>query len=382
MTILHVVPDLDLATGGPVTALTGLVHAQKQAGLEVSVACRKTQNPRQLTGQIRDWNIPVHELSSEKRPLQSDLALRAALENLITGADIVHLHGVWENIHAEASIAARQTQTPTIFRTCGMLDRYQLAQKPFKKWLYLRARLLRELNSARAIHYSTPIERDLTHPPLHLRPRAIVEPNGITLGEFQTLPARGFLRELFPAIGARPIVLFLSRLHPKKGVPLLLEAFAQTQNLGAALVLVGGGTPEYEAQLRALAAQSAGAENVFWVGMLPRAECLQALADADLFVLPSYQENFGNAVVEAMAIGVPVVISDQVALYPEVESAGAGSVCQTNAQDVAAHLTRWLSDAPARLDAGQKARAFALERFDWTAIAARWNQHYAQILGT
>ncbi len=382
MTVLHVVSNLNLASGGPVTALAGLIQAQKQAGLEVSVACGPTRERQRLTEQIGNWNIPVHELPGHNRPLQRDLKLRRALQSSMRGADILHLHDVWENIQAEASIAARESKTPVIFRTCGMLDRYQLVQKPVKKWLYLRLRLLRELNSATAIHYSTHTERDLTHPPLDLRSRAIIEPNGITLTDFQNRPAPGFLRARFPAIGTRPIVLFLGRLHPKKGLPLLLEASKHSQNLGAVLVIIGSGTAGYEAHLRALTAKFAGGNEVFWGGLWPRADCLKALRDADLFVLPSYQENFGNAVVEAMAMGIPCVVSAGVALASEVEREGAGSICQTDARDVAAHLARWICDPAARLLAGEKARIYALEHFNWDYIAARWNAHYAEMIGT
>ena len=106
------------------------------------------------------------------------------------------------------------------------------------------------------------------------------------------------------------------------------------------------------------------------------------LVDADLFALPSYHENFGIAVVEALASGTPVVVSDQVCLHREITRAGVGGVVSTDATALAGELQRWLADDALRQGARDRARSFALERYDWAKIAGRWQNHYAQICGT
>jgi len=121
-------------------------------------------------------------------------------------------------------------------------------------------------------------------------------------------------------------------------------------------------------------------DRVVFTGMLRGIERIEALVDADVFVLPSYQENFGIVVAEAMAAACPVIISDQVNLHDQVTRAGGGTVVRTNAGELAAALTRFLDDPQLRADAGSKGRSFALETYDWAHIAQRWVNHYRSIV--
>jgi glycosyltransferase involved in cell wall biosynthesis len=113
--------------------------------------------------------------------------------------------------------------------------------------------------------------------------------------------------------------------------------------------------------------------------MLHGAERIAAMAEADLFALPSYQENFGIAVVEALAAGTPVVISDQVNIHQEISQAGVGGVVPTEIEPLAGELKRWMGDEKLRAGAASKAKAFVRERYDWEKIAARWEEHYRRL---
>jgi glycosyltransferase involved in cell wall biosynthesis len=259
-----------------------------------------------------------------------------------------------------------------------MLDPWSLAQARWKKALYLWFRLRRDLNGAAALHFTTETERDLTRP-LGLRPLALVEPNGISLDEFANLPARGGFRERHGIAPDRPLLLFLSRLHPKKGLDLLLPALALLPDREVLLILAGPDQDGYRAFLEAEAARLGLERRILFTGMLQGKEKQAALVDADLFVLPSYQENFGIAVVEALAAGTPVVISDQVNIHREVSAAGVGSVVPTRIDALAGELARWLGDEELRRSTAAATPLFVRERFNWERIALRWAEHYDQI---
>jgi glycosyltransferase involved in cell wall biosynthesis len=261
-----------------------------------------------------------------------------------------------------------------------MLDPWSLSQGALKKKLYLALRLRRHLNRAAAVHFTTPVERDLVRP-LGLKAPAIVEPIGVDLAEFAPLPPRGAFRARFAQIGDRPVVIFLGRLHRKKGLDLLIPAFARAAIHDAVLVLAGPDDGNYRPIVeRMIEAERIGSQVIF-VGMLHGRQRIEALVDSELFVLPSYQENFGIAVVEALAAGVPVIISDQVNIHQEVREAGGGSVVPLRAEAICTELVRWMADKNLRRQAGERGQTLVRERYDWSRIARNWFEHYALICG-
>ncbi|NJL73316.1 MAG: glycosyltransferase [Candidatus Competibacteraceae bacterium] len=207
----------------------------------------------------------------------------------------------------------------------------------------------------------------------------MVEPIGIDLSEFRNAPSSGDFRCKIPALKEALIVLFLGRLHHKKGVNLLIEAFVSVTNESARLVLAGPASPDYLAYLRNLVTKSHLDGRVVFTGMLYGAERIAALADADLFVLPSHQENFGLAVVESLAAGTPVIISDQVNIHREIAQAGCGEAIPLDSGRLAAAITRWLDNAALRREASRRASAFARDTFDWAQLALRWVGIYSSV---
>ena len=380
MKVCHVLSGIDPQHGGPTTALLGLAEAQVAAGLEVTiVASYYTTEPklaalermRSLGAQIRLFG-PAH--GRLHRHPRNGPELEAALAT----TEVIHIHGLWDDLLYQAAWRASRRSMPFIFRPCGMLDPWSLAQRRWRKRFYLWWRLRRNLDGAAAIHFTSETERDLASP-LGIRAPVVVEPNGIDLREFETLPPPGTFRARYHLPDGTPIVLFLSRLHPKKGLDLLVPAFARIQPSNAVLVIAGPDEDGYQTRVERWVAECGVADRVLFTGMLTGADKLAALADADLFVLPSYQENFGIAVVEALAAGTPVVVSDQVNIWREIVAAGAGAVVRTDVENLAATLTTWLGDSRRREAAAQVGRPFALARYDWTLIAARWREHYQRI---
>jgi glycosyltransferase involved in cell wall biosynthesis len=381
--ILHVISGLDPENGGPTFALVGLAEAQHRAGLDVSVmATWQIRSGFALADRLRAAGVKVELIGQAYGKLSRHPDLAAAVDRAVASADMLHVHALWEEIQHQAARAAQRRGVPYVVTPHGMLAPWSVAQGRWvHRWgkrAYLALRLRRNLDRAAAIHFTTPAERDLVAP-MRLKARALVEPVGIAFSEFADLPQRGLFRARYPQLGNRPMVLFLSRLSPQKGLDVLIPAFARLKD-DAMLVLAGPDYDNYGESVRRWVAEHGLQDRVIFTGMLHGVERVQAFRDADVFVLPSHHENFGIVVAEAMAAATPVVISREVNIWQEVVDAGAGAAVPGGAVDaLAAELKRWLDDSAMRQAAGQKARAFAQSHYDWGRIARNWVGHYAAL---
>lgn len=382
MRVLHVVSSIDPKAGGPAVALSGLAMAQAAAGLRVSVLATWISGGNlDVAETFRRQGIDVRLIGPCRAPFNRHPELVDAVTEAVAQADIVHIHSLWEEVQHQAARAAYRRHIPYIIRPCGMLDPWSLAQSRWKKKLYMLWRLRKNLNRACALHFTADTERDLTRP-LKLKAPAIVEPNGIDLKEFEHLPPRGGFRAKHGIAPDRPMAMFLSRLHPKKGLELLIPAFAQAtagQLSSALLVIVGPDAEGYQAKIEDLVARHGLRDRVIFAGMLRGADRVAALADADVFVLPSHQENFGIAVVEALAAGTPVIISDQVNIHQQISRAQVGAVVPLDIDRLAGEIGRWLGDGTLRGEAGRRARPFVWESYSFDEIARRWVGHYQEL---
>jgi glycosyltransferase involved in cell wall biosynthesis len=330
--------------------------------------------------ELRHEGIEFHLVGPCYRLLAWHWQIGRVARQVIPQFQVIHLHALWEEIHHQAARASRANDRPYIIRPCGLLDPWSLAQQGLKKRLCLAWRVRNDLDRAAAIHFTTDIERDLTAP-LQLRAPSLVEPNGIDLEEINDLPPKGTFLARYPGLIGRPVVLFLSRLHHKKGLELLIPAFARIDSQNAILVIAGPDADNYRPVLESLVDRCHLRERVVFTGMLKGKDRIAALADADLFVLPSYQENFGISVVEALAVGTPVIVSDQVNIYPEIQAAKVGGVVPLQVEPLVLELNRWLADASLRQVAAARARQLVRDRYDWQAIARRWAENYTRLLG-
>jgi glycosyltransferase involved in cell wall biosynthesis len=380
MRVLHVAPSIDPATGGPAVALAGLTRALAKEGADVSVVTAyRDGEDLSAADELRRSGVRVTSIGPTFGAVRWRPTTSGTLAPLVEASDVVHVHAVWEDVQYHAIRLARRFGVPFLIRPCGMLDPWSLAQHTIRKKLYLSVRLRKMLAHAAAVHFTSDTEARLARPVVEGRPE-IVEPNGIDLAEFDPPPPRGAFRVRYPRLGDRPFVLFLSRVHPKKGLDLLVPAFAKAAPADVSLVLAGPVAPGYKRAVNALANAHGIADRVVWTGMLHGDERLEAYFDAVLFVLPSYQENFGIVVVEALAAGCPVVISDQVNIWREVVDAGVGAAVPTKIDDLADAIRLWMSNPEKRLAAGERGRAFVRERYDWNTIARRWVGHYERIV--
>jgi glycosyltransferase involved in cell wall biosynthesis len=344
--------------------------------------------------------------------------------------DCLHLHAVFSHSSLAAARACRRGSIPYIVRPLGSLESWSLRQKPGRKRLALALGATRMLRSAAAIHYTTERERQESERRLGLS-NGVVIPLGGGLDASPgpvgpPSPASGEGPSQFPSPhggegwpaealakvgrGEAGTVLFLSRLHPKKGVELLLRAFAKVvipaqagiarssstggisaprseagtsfagmTNADRRLVIAGSGDPAYELQLRRLAESLGIAERVVFAGWLDGEAKAAALAGADLFVLPSIQENFGLSVLEAMAAGVPVAVSREVDLSDEVAEAAAGWVFERTIEALSAALSEALADREELRRRGNNGREIVGRKFLWPVIAGELEGLYRRV---
>ena len=380
MRILHVCTSIDPSTGGPANVLARLSRVQaEQRGHEVSIVTADDPGAVESVARSID-GATLFAAGPARGPFARGAQVAAQInERLRRGVDLVHIHGVWQHAPHAAARAARAEGVPYIVRPCGMLDPWCLNQGRLKKRVFLALLGRRQLNGAAALHFTTQTERQLVEP-LRLKPRAFVIPNGLDWDEFESRPARGAFRRA-QGVGERPLIVFLSRLHHKKGLDLLLPAFAKLSDSRVMLALIGPGERSYVEQLRAQAAQLGVGDRVIVPGMIAGRARLEALRDADLFCLPSYQENFGVSVIEALGVGTPVLISDQVNIHREVAAAGVGEVVPCQVEPLAARLAAMLSDRPRLAEMASRARPWVEGTFRWDAIALQVDAMYSQVVG-
>ena len=308
------------------------------------------------------WLPPARAFSPIRRA-----AVRSALDEQLQSADIVHLHGIWAPIMAASAGAARRRRIPYLVAPHGMLDPWSLSQKRLKKLMALALGWRKILNRAAAIHCLNSDERDLLSP-LKLKSPSVIIPNGIFLDE--VVPSDMHFSDGRPGLEGPKYILFLSRLHFKKGLDILAEAFTAIAGRLTNVNLViagpdGGARGEFEERIRAAKLTA----RVHLVGPLLGSTKWSALRDSACFCLPSRQEGFSIAILEALASRTPVVISSA-CHFPEVAEVQAGEITPLSAADVAAALERVLTaDESTRRRWGEAGRKLVEDRFTWRRAA-------------
>jgi glycosyltransferase involved in cell wall biosynthesis len=377
--ILHVIGDLAPQSGGPAKAGFEMARAVARRGHEVAIYATDFGQPAELAhDRLQDGvRIRLFPLQAPKIWLAS-WPLRRALETDMPGFDVVHLHSLYLFHDWAAGPILRRYRKPYLLRPHGTLDPFIFQRRRLKKVLFDHWFQNRLLAEAAAIHYTAEDEMRLATPYVHGAPGVVI-PNGLDPAEYARLPAKGSFRERHPEIGNRQILLFLGRINFKKGLDILTAAVGRLKRDDVHLVIAGpdGG---YLAETRRFVAEAGIGERTSFVGMLQGDDKLAAFADATLFLLPSYSENFGIAVVEAMACGLPVLISDRVNIWREVVADGAGMAAPPEAGAVAERLAEMLAEPGNLVRMGQAGRAAVARRYDWTAIAQRLEQVYADVI--
>lgn len=290
--------------------------------------------------------------------------------------DLAHIHALFSPVSSAAATIARSKRLPYILRPLGTLDPADLQKKKQLKQLYAALLERPNLQGAAAIHFTSNQEAKVSER-FGTTTRDWVIPLGVELPPITT---QTNIRAQFGIPQDRPLILFMSRIDPKKGLDLLLPALEQLIVEGITFHFVLAGTnpqdPSYEQQIQTRIQTSSLAQHVTLTGFVSGSLKTQLLQTADLFVLPSYYENFGIAVAEAMGAGVPVVISDQVHIWQEIERAQAGWICTCDVASLTQQLRTALQQPTERRQRGTNAQTHALEHYSWNAIAQQMIEAY------
>jgi glycosyltransferase involved in cell wall biosynthesis len=384
MNILHVIPSLAPRYGGPSVACPELCRALAQRGHRVSIF---TTNRDGSGVQDVPLGVPVevdgvyHHYFPIRAPRAwaTSPALARALRRAVPGADVVHVHSLFLFPTTAAAHAARRSGVPYLIRPHGTLDPFLRRRHPLRKAVYTALLERRNLAGAAAIHFTSDEERELAAP-VTARYASVVVPLGVRVPDES--PDPGTMARLFPETTGRRVVLFLGRLNFKKGLDLLIPAFAALRRaVPDAHLLLAGPDDGYGGRVRAWVDEHRLREHVTLAGFLGGPSKWAVLAAAQAFVLPSYTENFGLSVVEALAAGTPVIVSDRVNVCREIEQAGAGIVVPPSVPALAAALVEMFRDRGAARRLGEAGRRLARRRFTWERAACDMEMVYGTLVG-
>lgn len=345
MKLLHLLPSLDPEGGGPMEAVLQSSLALLRMGHSVEVATLDDPAAPFLV----DYPLPVHALGPRASGYGYSARYVPWLRAHASEYDAVIVNGLWQYHGLGAWRALHASSVPYFVFTHGMLDPWFKKTYPLKhakKWLYWPWADYRLLRDARAVLFTCEEERLLARQSFWLyRAREVV----VAFGTRTPPGDAARLREAFyreqPALRGKRLLLFLSRIHEKKGCDLLVEAYARVarENPDLHLLMAGPDQTGWQATLQAQAAALGVAERIGWPGMLRGDQKWGAFHAAEAYLLPSHQENFGIAVAEALGCGLPVLISDKVNIWREIEGAGAGIVETDTTEGCERGLRRWLA---------------------------------------
>ncbi len=377
-------------TGGLRVGVLGMCKGLAERGHQVALYTTNTDENKTLDVPL---GVPVFEEGVEVYFHAAQLVvcnnvisfpIVKALKNKVLQSDLVLIHSPYQFTSTVAAHYCRQFKVPYVLRPHGTLDPFLVYRRRWAlKWAYINLFERRNFNFAAAIQYSSRMEEEMTCNFLTVNAPSLIIPEGIDVEDFARLPPRGTFRMKFPEMAGKTLILYLGRFHQKKGLELLIDAFSRVASrcANAHLVLAGTGDRQYVERIIQMLRDLGVAGRSTITGQLSDVEKLAALADADLFVLPSHGENFGYSVVEAMACGLPVLISDKVGIWQEVAEAEAGIVTRCHSGQIADAMEKLVNDAGLRVKLGIYGKRLVEMQFSTVQMAERMEVAYQSLCG-
>ncbi len=371
MRVLHVIPSVDERSGGPATAILPMCRALQQQGLQVTListdAGIRVPDFKGVSAML--FPSQLGESFKYSRPLSS--WLRANIREF----DLAHIHAVFNHSSVTAAHACRKAGVPYLIRPLGTLEPWSMGQKPVRKRLFWQVAGKAMLRRAAAVHYTTEAEKLSTQRLLGLNHGKVIG-LGIANGS-ATSGAKEKLASHFPELAQLRYVLVLSRLHPKKGLDVLLDAFSmlvqQQKFEDWRLVIAGDGPADYVATLK-----QKSCKGVLFTSWLDGEKKDAILSNASLLVLPSHQENFGLCVMEALSHSVPVLVSPHVNLAEEIILANAGWISTVHKEALSTRLAEALADQDELSRRGRAGKELS-RKYSWENAAKSLLDLYLEI---
>ena len=328
MKLLRIISSTDPEAGGVIESVLQASVAMKVLGHDVELLSMDAPDASWL-GSLP---IKAHAVGPAKTNYAYCPRIKTWLNQHHTDYDAFIIDGLWEYHGPACRKILLQQQRKYYVYPHGMLDpwfkkRYPL--KHLKKWLFWPWADYRVLRDAEKVLFTTEEEMTVSRQSFWLyKARGEVAPIGTSSFKGDVAQAKAAFYSKYPELKNKPYLVFLSRIHPKKGIDLLLKAFAENQHLKPELHLVIAGPDQtgWQKELEKLAADLGISDKVTWTGMLKDEMKWGAYYNADAFILPSHQENFGIVVAEALSCGIPTLISDKINIWREIKAASAGFV--------------------------------------------------------
>jgi glycosyltransferase involved in cell wall biosynthesis len=384
--ILHVIPYMHPSAGGPPVVVENFIRESNRLGHRSQII----STPSYCNGDQGNLLERLEQLAPttflnflEILPALSRTGA-AKINKHVRQADIVHVHTLWSPLNVAARYACLRLDRPYVLMPHGMLDPYSLSVKALKKSTYLQLFERHNIACAQRMIYTTREEERLAASAgLRLPPGELV-PLGANASSASRHDLRAQFLARFPQAEGKRTLFFLGRIHPKKGLDRILNCLQSVKQSvpNVLLVVAGDGETHYTRHLRQLVSALALDDQVLFAGRLDGELKWASFAGAELFLLPSRQENFAITVAEAMQMAVPVIISDKVNTWPYVKEAGAGLVLDE--RDISSRLPHaieeLLKDDTTRSEMGVRGSHYARERLTWRASAQKLLACYNQVL--
>lgn len=386
MKVLMVIPYIADIYGGPSRVAKNLAEAIADQGVNIDLISTTADGDSTLPVTVGDWiqdsGYRLRYFNCFHRNdfvISSDLILWV-VKNL-RHYDVVHTHNVFAPMMLAVRWFCDRQNIPYVTTPHGMLEPWALSHKASKKKLYYEWFEVKSLQKSGTIHTLNQQEFDNIHALGFSRLKIL--PNGIRQSDFEQLPDPEIFYQHFPETQNKDLILFLSRVDPKKGLDLLIPAFGllHSQFPNSHLVIAGpdsvGFMPTVQSYL-----QAANCENAVTItGMLTGDLKQAALAAANVYALTSYSEGFSMSVLEGMASGLPCVIT-KACNFPEAGEAGVAKVVDLEIGAIADALTELLSDLPQAKIMGNSARDFVFQEYTWNKIATKLIAVYKSLLAS
>lgn len=390
MKVLHVTPSVPKVRGGTSQAVLDIVKALQANNVDAEIATTNDNGDGLLNVPLQRCieyqQVPVwffQRFSPTVKALREfafSWQLTVWLWQNICQYDIVHVHAIFSYASTIAMVIARLKKVPYIVMPHGLLCEWSLQQSTCKKQIYLNLIEQANLNHSRALHFTTEQEQNEASQ-LAIKSPSFVVPLGIS--QPKLIPdARTQIRQHFELPADELIILFLSRLHPKKGLDYLIPALSKLTHYRFTFILAGSGTPEYEGEVKSLLIANGLQNCSYFVGFVEGEFKDTLIQGSDLFALTSHSENFAVAVLEALAVGIPALVTPGVALSSMIQHHHFGYVPALDISDIQAKLENYLSHPQAGQERGDRARQFIAKHYELNCIAKKLNKAYTEVLNS
>jgi glycosyltransferase involved in cell wall biosynthesis len=386
--VLHVIPSIALVRGGPSLAVIEMVKALCLEGVDTEITTTNDSGPDLLDvplGVLQDYKgVRVRFFSRFSPPIPAirEFGFAAGLTlwlwKHLRDYDIVHIHAIFSYPSTIAMVIARIQKIPYIVSPHGLLCHWSLQQGKLKKDIYLNLIEKANLHGAKYLHL-TAVQEKKELDILGWNLSSFILPLGLDL-PVKIANARKKLHQTLNIPLEVPIILFLSRLHPKKGLDYLIPALSKLHNQNFAFVLAGSGDSEYEGELEKILQENNLSDRTHKLGFVAGEKKDICLQGADLYALTSYSENFGIAVLEALASGTPALVTTGVALSDLVKEQNLGWVVDLKIEAIVSSIQEFLDNPDMAKQKGERAAEYIAKHYAWEKIALNLKAIYAKIL--